>query len=176
VEDVESTVRDLGMSVARIVEPGTLDGGDVMQVGDTVYVGVGGRTNGAAIAQLREILRVTGRTVVAVPLNGVLHLKSAVTALPDGTVIGWAPIVDDPSLFQRFLAAPEESGAHAVLLGEQRLLMSSSCPASAARYRELGYEPVVVDISEYEKLEGCVTCLSVRLRDQLITGHIAAHV
>ena len=52
-----------------------------------------------------------------------------------------------------------------VLLGGNRLLMSASCPASAALYRELGYEPVIVDISEYEKLEGCVTCLSVRLRD-----------
>jgi len=162
----EAAITALGYRIDRIRPPGTLDGGDVLKVGDTIYVGRGGRTNTDGIHQLRAILEPLGAQVVAVPLTKALHLKSAVTALPDGTVIGWEPIVDEPSLFPRFLAAPEESGAHVVLLGDQRLLMSSSCPASAARYRELGYEPVVVDISEYEKLEGCVTCLSVRLRDR----------
>ncbi|MET0589647.1 MAG: dimethylargininase [Naasia sp.] len=163
VEDVESTVRDLGMSVARIVEPGTLDGGDVMQVGDTVYVGVGGRTNGAAIAQLREILRPTGRTVVAVPLDGVLHLKSAVTALPDGTVIGTGEGLDT-SVFPRFLTVPEAAGSHIVVIADDTLLMAASAPRSAALLESLGYRVEQVDISEFEKLEGCVTCLSVRIR------------
>jgi dimethylargininase len=94
----------------------------------------------------------------------VLHLKSAVTALPDGTVIGYEPLVDDPAAFESYLTVPEEAGSHVVLLGEDRLLMAASAPKSAELFRELGYTPVVVDISEFEKLEGCVTCLSVRLR------------
>jgi dimethylargininase len=60
---------------------------------------------------------------------------------------------------------PEESGAHVVLLGGDRLLMAADCPRSAELLCDLGYEPVIVDISEFEKLEGCVTCLSVRLRE-----------
>ncbi|GAA2302234.1 hypothetical protein GCM10010431_21820 [Streptomyces kunmingensis] len=59
---------------------------------------------------------------------------------------------------------PEEAGAHVVLLGGDRLLMAASAPRSAELFADLGYDPVVVDISEFEKLEGCVTCLSVRLR------------
>jgi dimethylargininase len=94
----------------------------------------------------------------------VLHLKSAVTALPDGTVIGYEPLTDDPAAFPQFLGVPEEGGAHVVLLGEDRLLMAASAPRTAELFRERGYTPVVVDISEFEKLEGCVTCLSVRLR------------
>ena len=164
VLDAERVVESLGYSINRIRPPGTLDGGDVLKVDDTVYVGRGGRTNGEGIRQLRAILEPVGATVVAVPLTKVLHLKSAVTALPDGTVVGWAPVVDDPSLFPRFLAVPEESGAHVVLLGGDRLLIAADCPRSAELYSGLGYEPVVVDISEFEKLEGCVTCLSVRLR------------
>ncbi len=164
VLDAERVVESLGYSINRIRPPGTLDGGDVLKVGDTVYVGRGGRTNGEGIRQLRAILEPVGATVVAVPLTKVLHLKSAVTALPDGTVVGWAPVVDDPSLFPSFLAVPEESGAHVVLLGGDRLLVAADCPRSAELYSSLGYEPVVVDISEFEKLEGCVTCLSVRLR------------
>jgi dimethylargininase len=162
--EAEKTIEALGYSINRITPPGTLDGGDVLKVGETVYVGRGGRTNSEGIAQLRAILAPLGARVVAVPLTRVLHLKSAVTALPDGTVIGYPPLVDDAGVFERFLPVPEEAGAHVVLLGGARLLMAADCPASADLFSDLGYEPVVVDISEFEKLEGCVTCLSVRLR------------
>jgi dimethylargininase len=162
--DAERTVAAQGYRIARIAEPGTLDGGDVLKIGSTVYAGLGGRTNQAGIDQLRNHLEPLGADVVAVPVRKVLHLKSAVTALPDGTVIGYEPLVDDPAAFPTYLAVPEEAGSHVVLLGENRLLMAASAPKSAALFRELGYQPVVVDISEFEKLEGCVTCLSVRLR------------
>jgi dimethylargininase len=162
--EAEKTVEALGYRIERITPPGTLDGGDVLKVGGTVYVGRGGRTNDEGIAQLGAVLSPLGARVVAVPLTRVLHLKSAVTALPDGTVIGYPPLVEDAGFFERFLAVPEESGAHVVLLGNGRLLMAADCPASAQLFSDLGYEPVTVDISEFEKLEGCVTCLSVRLR------------
>ena len=164
VYDVDKVVEGLGCSLNRIHAPGTLDGGDVLKIGDTVYVGRGGRTNGEGVRQLRSVLEPLGATVVAVPLTKVLHLKSAVTALPDGTVIGFPPLIDDTTVFPRFLPVPEEGGAHVVLLGDGRLLMSSDAPRSAQLFRELGYTPVEVDISEFVKLEGCVTCLSVRLR------------
>jgi len=162
--EAERTVTGQGYRIAHITEPGTLDGGDVLKIGTTVYVGRGGRTSQAGIDQLRDHLQPLGAEVVAVPVHKVLHLKSAVTALPDGTVIGYEPLVDDPTAFPKFLAVPEEAGSHVVLLGENRLLMAASAPKSAELFRARGYEPVVVDISEFEKLEGCVTCLSVRLR------------
>ncbi|NEB77327.1 N(G),N(G)-dimethylarginine dimethylaminohydrolase [Streptomyces sp. SID14478] len=161
---VEEAVARLGCSVNWVWEPGTLDGGDVLKVGDTLYVGRGGRTNAAGVQQLRAVFEPLGARVVAVPVSTVLHLKSAVTALPDGTVIGYEPLVDAASLFPRFLPVPEEAGAHVVLLGGDRLLMAASAPKSAELFANLGYDPVLVDISEFEKLEGCVTCLSVRLR------------
>ena len=162
--EAERTVAAQGYRIARITEPGTLDGGDVLKIGSTVYAGLGGRTNQAGIDQLRGFLEPLGAEVVTVPVQKVPHLKSAVTALPDGTVIGYEPLVDDPAAFPTYLAVPEEAGSHVVLLGEDRLLMAASAPKSAELFRSLGYRPVVVDISEFEKLEGCVTCLSVRLR------------
>ena len=131
-----------------------------------MYVGRGGRTNGDGIRQLRSILGPLGATLIAVPTTKVLHLKSAVTALPDGTVIGHPPVVDDPGVFDRFLPVPEESGSHVVLVGGDRLLMAADCPRTADLLADLGYEPVTVDISEFQKLEGCVTCLSVRVRSR----------
>ncbi|MFH8448239.1 dimethylargininase [Streptomyces fungicidicus] len=162
---VEETVASLGCSVNRVREPGTLDGGDVLKVGDTVYVGRGGRTDATGVRQVRAAFEPLGARVVAVPVAEVLHLKSAVTALPDGTVVGHNPRMDAASLFPRFLPVPEASGAHVVLLGGDRLLMARSAPRTAELFADLGYEPVPVDIGEFEKLEGCVTCLSVRLRE-----------
>jgi dimethylargininase len=161
---VETSLREQGLHIQRIQEPGTLDGGDVLKVGTTAYVGRSGRTNADGIRQLRAIVTPLGYTVIAVPVTKALHLKSAVTALPDGTIIGHPETVDDPALFERFLAVPEPAGAHVVVLDHDAVLMASSAPRSAAMIADLGYRVVTVDISEFEKLEGCVTCLSIRVR------------
>jgi dimethylargininase len=97
-------------------------------------------------------------------VSRVLHLKSAVTALPDGTIIGFEPLVDDVRAWDVFQPVPEEPGSHVVLLGGDTVLMSSAAPKSRAFFEERGLRVVAVDIGEFEKLEGCVTCLSVRLR------------
>ena len=160
----EQTLAGLGYRIARIEEPGTLDGGDVLKHGGKVWVGLGGRTNQAGLDQLADLLAPLGAEVVGVPVSRVLHLKSAVTALPDGTVIGFEPLVDDVAAWDRFQPVPEEPGSHVVLLGGEAVLMSSAAPESRALFEERGLRVVAVDISEFEKLEGCVTCLSVRLR------------
>jgi dimethylargininase len=162
VDGVAGILGSLGLRVAQIREPGTLDGGDVLQAGHTVYVGRGGRTNGAGIGQLRALLAPLGRTVIAVPLGNVLHLKSAVTALPDGTFL-LLPQLVPAGLFPAVRPVDEEGGCHVVPLGGDQVLIAASAPRTAELLDDLGFAPVVVDISEFEKLEGCVTCLSVLL-------------
>jgi dimethylargininase len=162
VTGVARAVQALGLRTARIEEPATLDGGDVLQAGAAVYVGRGGRTNGEGIRQLRALLAPLGRTVVAVPLGNVLHLKSAVTALPDGTFL-LLPELVPAGLFPAVRPVAEEGGCHVVPLGGDQVLIAASAPRTAELLDDLGFAPVVVDISEFEKLEGCVTCLSVLL-------------
>jgi dimethylargininase len=162
VPGVAGILGSLGLRAGEIHEPGTLDGGDVLQVGHTVYVGRGGRTNGAGIGQLRALLAPLGRTVIAVPLVNVLHLKSAVTALPDGTFL-LLPELVPAGLFPGVRPVDEESGCHVVPLGGDQVLIAASAPRTTELLDDLGFTPVVVDISEFEKLEGCVTCLSVLL-------------
>ena len=160
VDGTEAVVRDLGLDVARIVEPGTLDGGDVLQIGPTVYVGSGGRTNTDGIEQLDRYLGMRGGRVVPVQLTGVLHLKSAVTALPDGILVA-LPDRIDTSVLPAVHAVDEEAGCHVVPLGDDQVLIAASAPSTAAWLSGIGWSPVVVDISEFEKLEACVTCLNV---------------
>jgi len=158
------TLRRLGYSVAEM-GAGTLDGGDVLQVGHTVYVGRGGRTNADGIRQLRRHAATRGRTVVPVRLRGVLHLKSAVTALPDGTCVAHDVSLFDASPFPAVRRVPEEAGSHVILMGGGTILMAASAPRSAEMYDDMGFDVVSVDIGEFEKREGCVTCLSVLVAD-----------
>jgi dimethylargininase len=164
VAGTEEALGPLDLEVARIEAPGTLDGGDILQVGSTVYVGRGGRTNGEGIRQLRRHVAPRGRTVVPVPLHRVLHLKSAITALPDGTFVCSDPALLDTSPLPTLRPVPEEGGSHVILLGGGTLLMAASAPRSAELFDDWGFDVIVVDISEFEKMEGCVTCLSVLVR------------
>lgn len=161
---VAATLDSIGLRTAAITPPGTLDGGDVMKVGSDVWVGRGDRTNQAGVDQLAALLEPEGATVRAVDVTRVLHLKSAVTALPDGTVVGHEPLVDDPAAFADFLPVPEAPGAHVITIAPDTVMMATGAPATASLLRARGIGVVTVDISEFEKLEGCVTCLSIRLR------------
>ncbi len=153
-------------ALTRVVELGSgrLDGGDVLKVGRTAYVGVGSRTDLAGVDRLRDLIAPRGWAVEPVTISSVLHLKSGVTALPDGTVIGYLPLADSLMTYPRFLPVPEEHGTAVVHLGDDAVLMSADAPQTAALLRGRGLEVVTVPISEFEKLEGCVTCLSVRVR------------
>jgi dimethylargininase len=158
----EAAARDVGLRVTRLAAPATLDGGDVLQVGRTVYVGLaaGGRTNADGVRALAGILEPLGRTVVPVALTGALHLKSAVTALPDGSLLGIPRCLDTTAL-PDLRVPPEDDGAHVVPLGGATVLLSAAAPRTAEWLDGLGFATVPVEISEFEKLEGCVTCLSV---------------
>ena len=166
---LRSLPTELGLRIASIDEPGHLDGGDVLKTGRTVYVGRTTRTDDDGIAQLAALLEPRGWQVVAVPISKVLHLKSGVTALPDGTVVGYPPLVDEPQTYPAFQPVPEEHGTAVVDLGtspngRRTILMSADAPRPAEMFAARGLEVVTVPITEFEKLEGCVTCLSVRIR------------
>jgi dimethylargininase len=150
----ERALAQLGLEPRRIEAPATLDGGDVLQTPDAVYVGVGGRTNADGARQLGQLL---GAPILPVRVDGMLHLKTGAGVLPDGSLVTNGPLAD------RALGMPEPSGAQVLALDARRVLLAADCPRSAELLAARGFEPVLVDISEFQKLEGCVTCLSVLL-------------
>lgn len=157
-----------GYRTLSIEAPGTLDGSDILKYNRNIWVGDGGpngRSNDDGFRQLQQHLAPHDVAVAQVRNTKTLHLKSAMTALPNGTIIGWTPVLDAPSRWTHFMSVPEEHGAHVVHLDDCTLLMSAAAPRTAEMLMALGYKIVAVDISEFEKLEGSVTCLSVRLRN-----------
>jgi len=152
--------------IARITTPGTLDGGDVLVVGRSVFVGRTARTNDEGIAQLRLLLAPFGYVVEGIQVTGCLHLKSAVTAVGFDTVLmnpEWVNPVD----FARFRAEAvdprEPMGANVLRIGDH-LVYDAAYPRTLARLERLGYTLHTVDASELAKAEGAVTCCSLIVR------------
>lgn len=149
--------------LVSIEAPGTLDGGDVLQIGQTLYVGLSGRSNQAAIDQLSRALAPYGYAVCGVAVRGCLHLKSAVTAVDDDTVLV-NPEWVDPAVFSGMRPIeidPRERGAANVLRIGERVIYPASFPATRRRLAAAGVEVVEVDVSELQKAEGAVTCCSL---------------
>lgn len=161
VDSAVEAVERLGLRTVRIAEPATLDGGDVLQIGRDVFVGLGTRTNAAAVDQLRELLDPLGRRVVPVAVTGCLHLKTGATALPDGTVVAVPEWLDVAAFGDReVLAVPEPAGADLLLVGED-VVLSASAPLTAELVRSRGFRARPVELSELERAEAGPTCLSV---------------
>ena len=151
----------------RAIEaPGTLDGGDVLRIGRTLYVGESARSNADGVAQLRAILAEYGYTVRGVPIHGCLHLKSAVTALDDETVLLQPAWIDRAAFaaYRIIEVDPAEEHAANVLRIGATVVMPACFPRTRQRLQDAGIDVVTVDVSELQKAEGAVTCCSLVLR------------
>ena len=149
----------------RIEAPGTLDGGDVLRVGRKLYVGLSSRTNDAGTAQLEALVKTWGYEVIRVPVEGCLHLKSAVTQVAEGLLL-INPRFASPELFapmETIAVAPAEGdGANALWVrGAGAVIYPAHYPATAERLDRTGVRVVPVPASEVAKAEGGVTCCSL---------------
>ncbi len=146
-----------------ITAPATLDGGDVLRTGRVLFVGLSSRSNQAAVDQLATALAPYGYRVQAVPVDGCLHLKSAVTQVAPRAVLANRRWVD-VGAFAEFAVIevdPDEAyAANGLLIGE-RVIYPTSFPATARRLERRGVAVVPVDVTELQKAEGAVTCCSL---------------
>jgi len=149
--------------LAFIEPPGTLDGGDVLRIGRRVFVGLSRRTNESAILQLRRRLAAYGYTVVGVPVQHCLHLKSAVTEVADSTLLINRDWVDGEVFAPARLidVDPAEPGAANALRIGERVIFPQAFPTTRGHLENEGIHVQLVDVSELAKAEGGVTCCSL---------------
>jgi len=147
----------------HITEPATVDGGDVLVLGKTIYVGMSTRSNTDAVKQMQELLDKYGYAVTGVELKNCLHLKSAVTRVDTGTLLinkNWV----DASLFNDYELIevdPSEPMAANCLPVNGSVIFPTAFPGTCQKLKEGGFKVVTVDLSELAKAEGAVTCCSL---------------
>jgi dimethylargininase len=143
--------------------PGTMEGGDILRVGRKIFAGLSSRTNAEGIRQLVAILAPHNYEVIAVPVTGCLHLKSAVTHLGGNTLLAdraWfdpAPLTD----FEWIDVDPEEPDAANALAVGGTIIFPASFPRTRARIAARGIQVTTLDISELQKAESGLTCSSL---------------
>ena len=150
----------------RTEQPATIEGGDVLRVGRTVFVGRSPRTNEAGIARLRAFAEPLDYAVVPVEVTGCLHLKSAVTALDDARLLANTAWIDvRPFAALEIVDVPEEEpGAANVLCIDGTIVAHPGFPRTIERIAARGYAPRLLDVSEFLKAEAALTCKSLLLR------------
>ena len=146
-----------------LVEPATLDGGDVMRIGRLVFVGLSQRTNREGIAQLRDILQPYGYQVQPVEVRGCLHLKSACSYIGNNTILVNRSLIDaEPFREFELIDVPNEEPAAAnALLVQDVVIMPASFPKTRSLLEQRGFRVRTIDLSELQKAEAGVTCTSL---------------
>ncbi len=161
---VACAMQQLDRPVMEITSPGTLDAGDVMQVGRHFYVGLSGRTNAAGIRQLAHFLGTYGYTVSVIELTSVLHLKTGVSYLENNCLLAWGEFITRPE-FSDFTILPvddsEAYAANSVWIND-RVLVPAGFEKTRSLIESHGYDTLAVEVSEFRKLDGGLSCLSLR--------------
>ena len=153
--------------IGRIRAPGLLDAGDVCEAGDRVFIGLSHRTNAAGAAQLTEWLAqfdILARTIDIRRIDSILHLKSGIAALDAGQLLVIDDLAEHPA-FTGFevvrVPAGEEYGANLIRVNDV-LFVSDGQPQLNAMLEDMEYTLEVLDMSEYRKMDGGLSCLSLR--------------
>jgi dimethylargininase len=150
-------------SVQEMVSPATMDGGDVMVLGNKIYVGLSGRTNNTGYHTLEKLAIRLGYEVFPVPIKNILHLKSACTYIGGNHVVVASGFFDESILSDHWqiFVPPEEAYAANCLAVNGRILMSEGHPRTKALIEAAGFETIDVAMSEFRKGGGSLTCLSI---------------
>ena len=150
--------------IEYIRAPGTLEGGDVMMVGDHFYVGRSARTNPEGIAQFIAILEKHGLGGSEVPLEKVLHLKTGVNYIENGNMLVSGEFIDksDFDKYNKIVIPEEEAYAANCIWVNDTVIVPEGYPAVKAAVEKAGYKVITVDTSEYRKIDGGLSCLSLR--------------
>lgn len=153
--------------VVRVETPATLEGGDVLRLGRTLYVGLSPRTNAEGADALRRFAAPHGYEVLTVEPRGCLHLKTGCSGLDEKTVLVNPDWIDAAVFRGREVVTVDASEPWAanVLHVNNSVCVSASCPRTAEKLSTRGYAVRVVEVSEFAKAEGALTCMSLLFRE-----------
>ncbi|HEX5916056.1 MAG TPA: hypothetical protein VFY54_23365, partial [Rubrobacter sp.] len=165
VHGVEEELSGRYENLERIIDPGTLDGGDVLQVGDHFYIGLTSRTNLKGARQLAEFLQGYGYGVSFVESREYLHLKSGVSYLGDNVLVVAGELATNGEFggFDKIVADSHEEYCANCIRVNDYVLVPAGFEKTKAQIAARGYELIELEMSEFRKVDGGLSCLSLRL-------------
>ncbi|KRQ86531.1 N(G),N(G)-dimethylarginine dimethylaminohydrolase [Caloramator mitchellensis] len=164
IKSIPDVLKKYYENIEYIKSPGTIEAGDIMMVGDTFYIGLSNRTNLDGANQMKEILRKYGYDAVFVPLKEVLHLKTGVSYLENNNLLVSGEFIESPLFegFNKIIVPQDEAYAANCIWVNGHVLVPEGFSKTKEVIENLGYIVEVVDVSEFRKLDGGLSCLSLR--------------
>lgn len=150
--------------IEKINHPGTVDAGDIMMVGSHFYIGLSARTNREGAEQMTAILNKYGMTASTIAVKNVLHLKTGISYLENNNLLVSSGFISDPELqkFNLMQVSNSESYAANCLWINGTVLVPGGYQAVKNKIEKAGYPTIEIDMSEFQKVDGGLTCLSLR--------------
>lgn len=163
-EGIENVLQQFYQQIEFIVPPGTVEAGDIMMVGRHFYIGISERTTQAGASQLVAILEKFGMSGSTIGLGNILHLKTGVSYLENNTMLLIQEMADKTEFksFNKIIVARNEAYAANSIWINNKVLMPDGFPETIQKVRDKGYEVITMDVSEFQKLDGGLSCLSLR--------------
>lgn len=167
VRNMEPVLRNFYPEMAKITEPGRLDGGDICEAGNHFIIGISHRTNEEGARQLADWLAARKHTSTFVDIRqvpGILHLKSGISYIGDNRMVIIDSLADHTAFkdFELICTQPHEDYAANCVRINDHVLMARGFPVLQEALEKLGYRVIVLDMSEYQKMDGGLSCLSLR--------------
>jgi len=163
-KDIKKVMEEFYEDIKSIEKPGTLEGGDVMKVDNEYFIGISKRTNKKGALQLKEILKNYGYTCSLVSLKNVLHLKTGVAYTGDNNIIASGEFIKNPLFKDYNIIEVEEDESYATncIRVNEYVLIAKGFKKLKASILGLGYKILEMDMSEFRKMDGGLSCLSLR--------------
>jgi dimethylargininase len=162
--EMEPVLKSYYEKTYSIQSPGTLDGGDVLQIEDHFYIGLSDRTNLEGAEQLKQILESENYKATIVKLEKFFHLKTGISYLGNQKIIVAGEFVDHPDFneYEKIIVPPEEEYAANCIRVNDYVIIPSGYPQTKQKMNDAGYQTIELDMSEFRKLDGGLSCLSLR--------------
>jgi dimethylargininase len=164
IKGIRDVLQEFYDNIEEIISPGTLEAGDVMMAGNHFFIGISTRTNIFGAEQLIQILEKHGMTGSTITLKKMLHLKSGASYLENNNLLvcGELSVCKDLERYNRIIVDPDESYAANSLWINGTVLVPGGFPETRRSIENAGYSTVALDVSEFRKVDGGLSCLSLR--------------
>ncbi|MET4559227.1 dimethylarginine dimethylaminohydrolase family protein [Lysinibacillus parviboronicapiens] len=164
IEDIEPAVKNFYNKIHYIKAPGTLDGGDVLQAEKKFYVGISDRTNEEGARQFKEIVEKEGYEATIIPLKEFFHLKTGIAYVGENRMVLAGEFIDHPAFasYEKIIIPKEDEYSANCIQVNDYVIIPAGYLETNRKLNELGYKTIELDMSEFRKHDGGLSCLSLR--------------